>query len=82
MVNWFPFNALSSPSLSLEALSWPANRQAGPVREFPKADLWCQDLHLNPALHPEHPDLPHRRSVAATACALIFLPEMQEKGNV
>ena len=70
------FSLSSHLSFSLEAPSWSADWQAGTVCEFSEADIWCQDLHLNPALHPEHPDLPHRRSVAATALCLVFLREM------
>lgn len=61
-------------SLSLEAFSWSTDWQAGTVREFSEADVWCQDLHLHPALHTEHPDLPHRRSVAVVPCA--WLPRL------
>nr|XP_054316158.1 A-kinase anchor protein 1, mitochondrial isoform X2 [Pongo pygmaeus] len=48
------------------ALSRSANWQAGALCEFSEANIWCQDLHFNPALHPERPDLPHRR--VSTSC--------------
>lgn len=70
------FSLSSHLSFSLEAPSWPADRQAGTVCEFSEADVWCQDLHLKPSVHPERPDLPHRRSVAAAALCWVFLPEV------
>ncbi len=46
------------------ASSGTANRQTREIRELPEAELWCEDLYFNPALHTRVSDLPYRGYVS------------------
>ena len=71
---------ISPVCLPAPATCRAVNRQAGKIREFHQAKLWCKDLHLHPALHPGLPDLSHRGWVRPTTSSLQLMLWLMWRG--